>query len=94
MTSRTDISDHILRTPKEVSESSHSGCENLTDSVLELSLMEGLEIGSGNTSEGWEKLSRLIRDWGKSWTDQAQCGTLNTIYVLVRGFILKEGGWN
>lgn len=60
--------------------------------MFELSLMEDLEIGSGNTLEGWEKLSRLTRDWGKPWTDQAQCGTLSTICVLFRAFILKESG--
>lgn len=54
--------------------------------------MEGLEIGSENTSEGREKLCRLIRDWGKSWTDQAQCGTLSTICVQFTAFILKEQG--
>lgn len=61
--------------------------------VFELSLMEGLEIGSENTSEGREKLCRLIRDWGKSWTDQAQCDTLSTICVQFTAFILKERGW-
>ena len=50
----TDTSDHILRTPKEVSESSHSGCEKLTDSVFELSLMEGLELAV-KTLQGMEE---------------------------------------
>lgn len=51
--------------------------------------MEGLEIGSENTSEEREKLCRLIRDRGKSWTDQAQCGTLSPVCVQFTAFILK-----
>ena len=63
MTSRTDISDHILRTPKEVSESSHSGCEKLTDSVFELFLLEGLELA----------VETLLRD-GRSSLDLLEIG--------------------